>query len=168
MQCGDSVWTFQLKESAPRVWRLTYFLAKIESDVSWTCNTMIMLPLNDFSVLNGGTPHDFWCALQLRSVWFWRMWIIEKGFLESLIFGSNERLIRNSKSSRKVTSLGPFAWSMVSTNHWFRCIETYWFLWWLTLVGADRASRNSVQISDHSLWRRANARTVSFVIFLRW
>lgn len=34
MQCGDSVWTFQLKESAPKVWRLTYFLAKIESDVS--------------------------------------------------------------------------------------------------------------------------------------
>lgn len=30
----------------------------------------------------------------------------------------------------------PVAWSMGSTNQWFRCFETYAFLWYLTMVSA--------------------------------
>ena len=36
--------------------------------------------------------------------------------------------------------------SMISTNHLLRSSETYTFLWYLTLVSANKALRNSGQI----------------------
>ena len=40
-------------------------------------------------------------------------------------------------------SLGILAKSMVSASQWLRGIETYTILWYLTLVSANYASRNS-------------------------
>ena len=42
---------------------------------------------------------------------------------------------------------GPVAQSMVNANYWLRSIETCRFLWYLTLVSANNASRNSGQVS---------------------
>ena len=53
-----------------------------------------------------------------------------------------------------VNDQGPVVRSLVSANRWLRSIKTYRFPWYLTLVSANHASRNSGQEQvAQSVWR---------------
>ena len=68
-----------------------------------------------------------------------------------------------------LTVQGPVARCMVSGNHLFRSIETYTFLWWLTLVSGNHASRNFGQepISRKSRIFSSAFRVTQFSLYLQ-
>ena len=60
-----------------------------------------------------------------------------------------------SRNAKERNMKGPVARNMVGANHLFRSIETYTFLWSLTLVSANHASRNSSQICNLCLFKNS-------------